>query len=60
VGGLDLERVLFVDADFKERDGAPGVVDVDLFGDGKSPDRPTRSVRSPHSAAEHSRLISAA
>jgi hypothetical protein len=39
VGGLDLERVLFVDADFKERDGAPGVMDVDLLGDGKSPEQ---------------------
>ena len=39
VGGLDLERVLFVDAYFKERDGALGVMDVDLLGDGKSPEQ---------------------
>jgi hypothetical protein len=45
-----------VDADFKERDGAPGVMDVDLLGDGKSPEQTYAPVRSPHSAAERSHV----
>ncbi|GAA0464239.1 hypothetical protein Ade02nite_31170 [Paractinoplanes deccanensis] len=33
VGGRDLERVRFADADFEEPDGSPAVIDVDLLGD---------------------------
>lgn len=36
VGGRDLERVRFVDADFEERDGSPAVIDVDLLGEHKA------------------------
>jgi len=32
VGGRDLERVRFADADFEEPDGSPAVIDVDLTG----------------------------
>jgi hypothetical protein len=39
VGGRDLERVRFADADFEERDGSPAVIDTDLLGERKSPDR---------------------
>jgi hypothetical protein len=33
VGGRDLERVRFADADFEEPDGSPAVIDVDLVGE---------------------------
>jgi hypothetical protein len=36
VGGRDLERVRFADADFEERDGSPAVIDVDLLGERKA------------------------
>jgi hypothetical protein len=39
VTGRDLERVRFVDANFEERDGTPAVMDVDLTGERKQPDR---------------------
>lgn len=32
IGGRDLERVRFADADFEEPDGSPAVLDVDLVG----------------------------
>jgi hypothetical protein len=35
VGGADLERVRFVDADFEEPDGTPAVLAADLVGAGK-------------------------
>jgi hypothetical protein len=37
VGGADLERVRFVDADFEEADGSPAVLATDLVGTVKSP-----------------------
>jgi hypothetical protein len=37
VGGADLERVRFVDADFEEADGSPSVLATDLVGTVKSP-----------------------
>ncbi|MCI1641734.1 MAG: right-handed parallel beta-helix repeat-containing protein [Actinomyces sp.] len=33
VGGADLERTYFADAEFEERDGRPAVMDTDLVGD---------------------------
>jgi len=39
VTGADLPRVRFADADFEERDGGPAVIDVDLLGERKEPDR---------------------
>jgi hypothetical protein len=39
VGGRDLERVRFADADFEERDGSPARLDVDLLGQPKHPDQ---------------------
>jgi hypothetical protein len=33
VGGADLERTYFADAEFEERDGTPAVMDTDLVGD---------------------------
>ena len=39
VGGRDLERVRFPDAEFEERDGSPAVIDTDLTGVRKEPDR---------------------
>ncbi|MET0695767.1 MAG: right-handed parallel beta-helix repeat-containing protein [Propionibacteriaceae bacterium] len=37
VGGADLERVRFVDADFEEPDGSPAVLATDLVGAHKTP-----------------------
>ncbi|BBH68444.1 hypothetical protein ACTI_51290 [Actinoplanes sp. OR16] len=37
VGGRDLERVRFADAEFEELDGTPAVVATDLTGAGKEP-----------------------
>jgi hypothetical protein len=37
VGGRDLERVRFADAEFEERDGSPAVIATDLTGVGKDP-----------------------
>jgi hypothetical protein len=37
--GRDLERVRFADANFEETDGSPGVMDVDVTGEHKQPDR---------------------
>ena len=37
VGGADLERVRFVDADFEEPDGTPAVLATDLVGAVKTP-----------------------
>jgi hypothetical protein len=39
VGGRDLERVRFPDAEFEERDGRPAVIDVDLTGQRKEAGR---------------------
>ncbi|MEU4690766.1 right-handed parallel beta-helix repeat-containing protein [Actinoplanes sp. NPDC023714] len=39
VGGRDLERVRFADAEFEERDGTPAVIDTDLTGVRKAPAR---------------------
>ncbi|HWH99520.1 MAG TPA: right-handed parallel beta-helix repeat-containing protein, partial [Propionibacteriaceae bacterium] len=38
IGGADLERVRFVDADFEEPDGTPVVLGADLVGVDKTPD----------------------
>ena len=35
VGGADLERVRFANADFEEPDGSPARIDVDLVGNVK-------------------------
>ncbi|MEU4242171.1 right-handed parallel beta-helix repeat-containing protein [Actinoplanes sp. NPDC026619] len=37
IGGRDLPRVRFADADFEEPDGTPAVIDTDLTGDRKQP-----------------------
>ncbi|MEV8510347.1 right-handed parallel beta-helix repeat-containing protein [Actinoplanes sp. NPDC051475] len=39
VGGRDLERVRFADAEFEEPDGRPAVIDTDLTGTRKEPGR---------------------
>ncbi|MEU8238099.1 right-handed parallel beta-helix repeat-containing protein [Actinoplanes missouriensis] len=39
VGGRDLERVRFADAEFEERDGTPAVIGADLTGVAKEPGR---------------------
>ncbi|MBW6438591.1 right-handed parallel beta-helix repeat-containing protein [Actinoplanes hulinensis] len=39
IGGRDLERVRFADAEFEERDGSPVVIDTDLTGLRKEPGR---------------------
>ncbi|MFG1604965.1 right-handed parallel beta-helix repeat-containing protein [Actinoplanes sp. NPDC049265] len=40
VGGRDLPRVRFADADFEEPDGSPAVIDVDLTGERRAAGAP--------------------